>query len=346
MMVPFGALLVPAGALAETGQPWLSACHGMQPAAVQRQRLRDARRLTREAGQLRLQAEQLLLAANELHREQPLQGSPGKFNLEVEQQHTVPMSSDEYQTLLTRYREALDRYMQHRRQVEAHAVQYHDTVQQPDSSSQDGQQNKGPSPVAMALSEFRPIQWDVADACMNLQASEEQLHSVEMQLFNEIQIMTKLRSKMPPAQYAAQWNRAHEVAYSHQENCMSFDANVMTKNNQVKSTLQDVQHRAMLDGDQRELSTAYSSTQRKTAMLHQQLKQADMHSKLAALFMDQLRAIDPSMPLMPASTPANEGTSSQIMPANISDPIPLDQEFQEVQDLYRQIQEARPKAGK
>lgn len=256
------------------------------------------------------------------------------FHLEAEKQGTpVHMSQQDYFALLAKYREAMERYMKHRQLVQEHAVQYHNTQQQP---VQDSNQQAGGPGLPFKLPEYKTLQLTVEDACEALQASESSLEQEETELFGMIQRLMAQKKSLPPSVYTDQWSALHQFATDHQSQCLSFDRAVLAKHMASSSSTQSLTHLAMLNGDYVEIQKAYSETQRKAALNHEEMKRADTHSKLAMMFLNELGVINPA--LVSASETLNSSPSTT---EDAPDTIPLDQEFQEVQDLYKQVQQAR-----
>jgi hypothetical protein len=310
------------------------------------QRLTDARRLIVAADALKVQSDQLaaqtaqlLVAQAKLKKENAtaddVESKP--FKLEVRSQSEIsgagkrqiaPESKpvlQNYNELMASYHVALNEYLQHRQEVRQHAAEFHAAAQDSNNSSS--------APIGVPA--VRELRVQAQDACEALQQAELQLHESEEHLFALVKTMVNDRKFMTAQQYMSGWNTAQQEALFLRRLAGQFDQGVLSKQLSIKDLMHGKMQEAMTDGDYVETQKVYREQQRKSALLHYEVGQATAHSRFAMQLIEQLQALSPFAP---------QGNSAGAAPDQFAvDDESLEREFEHVQELYKQVQQAAPK---
>lgn len=244
----------------------------------------------------------------------------------------APESKDmlsSYTELMGRYREALAAYLQHRQSVQQHAAAFHQAAQSNNNSN-------NPPPI-ITVPSLTPLAVKTQDACDALQQAEGELHLTEMQLSQAIQMMTANRKTMTGAQYAALWDLTEQKANSLQDGASAFDRNVVVKEGTNRDSMHTKMQEAMRDGDYVESQKVFGEQQRKSALLHEEVRRGTKHSQLAMQFLMQLQSLSPYA--QKSNSSAASGNPDQFT----QDDQMLAAEFAKVQELYKEVQAAEPK---
>lgn len=339
------------------------AAHSQTSAEHLQVRLNDAIHLTKEARQLSKQVKKLTcktqkMIATQNERAQQmlaqrslaaLPESKSKFDLEVKESvdHSTTNSNrrvvaDEskpvlqnYADLVAKYHAALSAYLQHRKQVQEHAAAFHAAAQQQQSSSSNTQ------PPIIVVPALESLAVRTQDACDAMQQAEGVLHSQEEELNAAIQMMMNNRKTLSAAQYAALWTQAEQRATSLQAGTSNFDQGVVAKQQTITGNLHGKMQEAMRDGDYVLSQQVYGEEQRSSMLIHEEVKRATKHSQLAMQFLNQLQTLSPYGQTASNSS-ANSGNPDQF----VDDDRSLAAEYEQVQSLYRQVQEASPQFHK
>jgi hypothetical protein len=312
----------------------------------------DAARLTKRAHKLSRQADALakttkagLLAESTGNNDSAKNEKNDKrFDLEVRSSidhsntdHPRRVVAPESKTVLrnyaetmARYRAALGAYLQHRKEVQQHAAAFHKAAQNSNSTNS--------PPPSITVPAFKPLAVQTQDACDALQQAEAELHNSEMYLFQVVQMMMNNRKNMSATQYASLWGASQEKAISFKQNAGQFDQGVVAKQENTQSLMHGKMEEAMRDGDYVESQKVYGEQQRSSMLLHQEVKRATTHSALAMQFLNQLQTLSPYV-----SAPSQSANSDENPAQFALDDQRLAQEFEQVQLLYKQVEEASPK---
>ncbi len=343
------------------------AAHSQTSAEHLQVRMNDAIHLTKEARQLSKQVKKLTFRTREIiatqneraqqmlaqrrlaeRRLAALPESKSKFDLEVKESVDHPTTNsnrrvvaDEskpilqnYADLVAKYHAALSAYLQHRKQVQEHAAAFHAAAQQQNSSS-----NTQPPIIVVPALESLAVR--TQDACDAMQQAEGVLHSQEEELNAAIQMMMNNRKTLSAAQYAALWTQSEQRATSLQAGASNFDQGVVAKQQTITGNLHGKMQEAMRDGDYVLSQQVYGEEQRSSMLIHEEVKRATKHSQLAMQFLNQLQTLSPY-----GQTASNSGASSDNPDQFVDDDRSLAAEYEQVQSLYRQVQEASPQFHK
>ncbi len=312
----------------------------------------DAWRLTKRAHELSRQADALantakasLLAESTRENDSASKSEMNDKRFELEVRSSVDHSNAEHprrvvapesQTVLknyaetmARYRAALSAYLQHRKEVQEHAAAFHAAAQHSTSNS--------PPPI-ITVPAFEPLAVQTQDACDALQQAESELHTSELYLFQVVQMMMNNRKNMSATQYASLWGASQEKAISFKQHAGRFDQGVVAKQENTQSLMHGKMQEAMRDGDYVLSQKVYGEQQRSSMLLNQEVKRATTHSALAMQFLNQLQTLSPY-----ASAPSQSANNDQDPAQFALDDQSLAQEFEQVQLLYKQVEEASPK---
>ncbi len=241
-----------------------------------------------------------------------------------------------YADLVARYHAALAEYLLHRQAVQQHAAAFHAAAQQQNSQSQSSGQ-----PMMIVVPELRLLQVQTQDACNALQQAEVGLHNSEEELNQAIEMMMNNRKSLSAAQYGALWTQSEEKATALQAGTSAFDQGVVAKQETIQGNMHGKMQEAMRDGDYVLSQKVYGEQQRSSALLHEEVKRATMHSQMAMLFLNQLQSLSPY-----ASNRSSSSTNLNDPNQFIQDDRNLAAEFAQVQSLYQQVQEASPQFHK
>lgn len=339
-------------------------CIGLQPgmAQVTEQSLEirrsDAIHLTREARALSRQVKQLSNKAQKSLARQAHQArqilasmpdSARKFDLEVKEStqksdgaSTRRVVADEskpllqnYADLVAKYHAALEAYLQHRKEVQAHAAAFHEAAQQQNSQSNN-------QPMMIVVPAFAPLAVRTQDACEAMQQAEAVLHGQEEELNQAIEMMMNNRKTLSAAQYAALWTQSQQRAAALQSGASGFDQSVVAKQQAISSNMHGKMQEAMRDGDYVLSQQVYGDEQRSSMLIHEEVKRATKHSQLAMIFLNQLQSLSPYSQQSGGSGSANSGNPNQF----VDDDRMLASEYEQVQALYKQVQAASPQFHK
>lgn len=340
-----------------------SFCVNLQPgvAQVTEERLEirrnDAIHLTREARALARQVKQLsrktkkTLAMQSEQARQILAALPDgnkRFDLEVKEStrksdgsssrrivsdESKPMLQN-YTDLVAKYHAALEAYLQHRKEVQAHAAAFHEAAQQQNSQSNN-------QPMMIAVPTFAPLAVRTQDACEAMQQAEAGLHAQEEELNQAIQLMMNNRKTLSAAQYSALWSQSQQRAAALQSGASGFDQSVVAKQQAISNNMHVKMQEAMRDGDYVLSQQVYGDEQRSSMLIHEEVKRATKHSQLAMLFLNQLQSLSPYGQSSAAGS-AYSGNPNQFA----DDDRMLAAEYEQVQSLYKQVQEASPQFHK
>jgi hypothetical protein len=239
-----------------------------------------------------------------------------------------------YDQILAQYRTALSAYLQHRKEVQEHAAAFHAEAQKSKAA---------PPPVIVAIPEIKGLAVKTQDACFALQESELGLHGAELELFQAVQILMSDRKNMSGEQYATFWSSAQQKANALQGGANSFDQGVMAKQETIQGDMHEKVQQAMRDGDYRESQKVYGDHERTSMLLHEEVKRATMHSALAAQFLRELQPLSPYAGSAQSGGNASENIANQDPNQFAEDDKSLAAEFEHVQALYSELQDATPK---
>ena len=318
--------------------------------SVLHQRLSDARRLKRDAEHLQRQINAIDKSARSLtasgtvpsaKKEESLvptqvcatasdATTANTFKLQADQsRREKPASQAEYEDLLQQYKAALNLYMVHRQEIEAHAAAYHTQ----------GEQESKPPPAPIwpiNVPRFKPLPARVDDACLAMGTTENELYESELACFSVIQHLIESGKFATASQYLSLWDTAEQQAIGVQQQASTFNGQFLAKQRASHEFIANKVHNAMNDGNYAESRDVYGQEQWQNELLSEEMKRANAYSRAAIDFLVELHALNPEAPKEPRVA---TGTSS---PGLISD-TQLEQEFQEVQSLYRKVQDAQPK---
>lgn len=294
-----------------------------QSADSWRQRLTDAQRLINSANELQLESSRLASEAKPVLVVDP---KLIKETATVNDARFSRESLQNYNSLMERYRAALNEYLRHRQEVREHAARFH-------AAAQDSNQSSAP----LEVPEIKTLRLKVQDACAILQQSEKLLHQTELTLFGLIQNLINNRKAMTPMQFMIGWNSAEQQALYLRRSAGVFDQGVLAKQVTIRDLMHGKMGQAMRDGDYVETQKIYDDENRTSGILHYEVTQATLHSRLAMQFLEQLQAISPNAP--PGSPSTQGGSADQFAVDNKT----LEKEFEQVQELYKQVQDAKPK---
>jgi hypothetical protein len=239
-----------------------------------------------------------------------------------------------YDQILVQYRTALGAYLQHRKDVQEHAAAFHAEAQKPKSA---------PPPPIVAIPELKALAVKTQDACFALQEAEFGLHGTELELFQAVQILMSDRKNMSAEQYANLWSSTQQKANALQGGANSFDQGVMAKQETIQGDLHEKVQQAMRDGDYRESQKVYGEHQRTSMLMQEEVKRATMHSAMAVQFLRELQPLSPYAGSTRSSGNASENFANQDPNQFVEDDKSLAAEFEHVQALYNELQEATPK---
>lgn len=284
--------------------------------------LHDAQRLTRSASELASSSSNLKHDADRL-----LAAYSGSVS------ENEPSQYDQlkrYSELLAAYHQALHNYLQHRQEVQQHATEFHQQVQ--DNKILD-------SPLVVPA--FKALKMQAQDACMQMNIQERQLVFGEMQLRDAIETLTAQRQHLLPADFDKQWAAAVRMAASLRSANQTFEATLGDKQASTSSTLDNQVHLAFISGDYVEAQQTFSNVNQHSAIISQEVQRAAMHHSIVRQFIMRLTALDPNQPA------ASQSGCSDNFAAD-PDAIPdadneLATEYQHVEDLYSEVQKAQPK---
>jgi hypothetical protein len=303
---------------------------------------RDARTLSKQVKKLtRLTNKQIAIQEEQARRVlSELPASQKKFDLEVKEsiEHSDPAKPrrvvaaeskpvlQNYAELVAKYHASLAAYLQHRKDVQAHAAAFHAQAQQQNSQ-----------PISLEMPPAAPLELQAQYACVVMQSAEAGLRGEEESLNQAIQMMMNNRKALSSAQYAALWTQSEQRAAALQSGASNFDQSVAAKQQTIQGNLHGKMQEAMRDGDYVLSQKVYEDEQRASFLVHMEAKRANKHSQLAMQFLNQLQTLSPYQ-----SQSASNGNPDQF----IEDDKTLAAEFDEVQALYQQVQEAAPQFHK
>lgn len=315
----------------------------------------DAVRLTKDAHKLSKQVKAL---ARQAHKTISMQSAQAdrilaaapeankKFELEVKESLEHPETAtprrvvaeeskpvlQNYADLVSKYHAALAAYLQHRKEVQAHAAAFHEAAQQQNSQSNS-------QPVMIEVPSFTALPVRTQDACDAMQEAESILHSQEEELNQAIQVMMNNRKTLSAAQYAALWTQSEQRASSLQSRASAFDQSVVAKQQTITDNLHGKMQEAMRDGDYVLSHQVYGDEQRSSMLIHEEVKRATKHSQLSMQILNQLQTLSP---YASSTSGANPGNPNQF----IEDDKSLATEFAQVQALYQEVEAASPQFHK
>lgn len=243
-----------------------------------------------------------------------------------------------YADLVSKYHAALAAYLQHRKEVQAHAAAFHEAAQQQQQQQQDSQPNSQPATIEVPSFTALPVR--TQDACDAMQEAEASLHSQEERLNQAIQVMMNNRKTLSAVQYAGLWTQSEQQATSLQSSASAFDQSVVAKQQTITDNLHGKMQEAMRDGDYVLSHQVYGDEQRSSMLIHEEVKRATKHSQLSMQILNQLQSLSPYA--SSSSSGSNPGYPNQF----VEDDKSLATEYAQVQSLYQQVQEASPQFHK
>jgi len=298
--------------------PLPAAAHQCQFSA---RRLADAQRLTEESILLEQQTNFLRQAALKIY----LADTVTETN---QAEHPASNPRERYLELLTEYQQALAAYTQHRKDVQAHANQFH-------QQAQDQKILDAPIEVTMP----KVLKLRAQDACYQLQVQERMLAQSEFQLRNMVNALASARGQMAPDDYMRQLGIGQNNAVSLLQAARSFEDGVMTKQTVGSQSLNSQVHLAFDTGDFVGSQKVYDEVERRHALIQQEVERAGAHMSLARTFMLKLSLLNANASgSSSASAETGSGDGDSFADADAQ----LDKEFQHVQELYSELQSARP----
>lgn len=313
---------------------------------------RDAHKLSRQVNNLARQA-QRTIAMQSAQADRILAAVPDnnkKFELEVKEslehsetatprrvvaEESKPVLQN-YADLVSKYHAALAAYLQHRKEVQAHAAAFHEAAQQ--QQQQGSQPNSQPATIEVPSFTALPVR--TQDACDAMQEAEASLHSQEESLNQAIQMMMNNRKTLSAVQYAGLWTQSEQQATSLQSGASAFDQSVVAKQQTITDNLHGKMQEAMRDGDYVLSHQVYGDEQRSSMLIHEEVKRATKHSQLSMQILNQLQSLSPYAGS--SSSGSNPGNPNQF----VEDDKSLAAEYAQVQALYQRVQEASPQFHK
>lgn len=243
-----------------------------------------------------------------------------------------PMTDQQYQKILQQYHDALQQYLKHRREVQQHVTQFH----------HDAQADKILS-APLAVSPYTKVKnLQPQDACMMLQAMEQQLIVYEMQLQKIVNFLINgQQTGQVGPQFSAQLIAGKELVENDQAAVIKFHESLVAKGETTRQQLHDQTHMAFLTGDYVESQQAFAAVERREALVAEELQRLQTHADLANAFQIKLELLG-----APQKDEAQPAAVNPDNPDSLSFPAAdqlLQQEYSRVQDLYRQLREARPR---
>jgi hypothetical protein len=234
---------------------------------------------------------------------------------------------DRYMQLLTEYHDALAAYIQHRKDVAAHAQQYHQQAQDQQALN---------TPIDVPTPKLLKLR--AQDACYQLQARERMLVVDEMQMRDLLNALVTERGQLAPQAFMNQWLSGQSRAMSLMQGAHDFEDGVIQKQALSSNELHDQVHLAFDSGDFVGSQKVYDEVERRHALIQEEVQRAGSHMSLAREFILKLGLLNPQAPAAGGSSDSGDSSNGSFANADAE----LDREYQHVQQLYAELQSSRP----
>jgi hypothetical protein len=234
---------------------------------------------------------------------------------------------DRYMQLLNEYHAALAAYIQHRKDVAAHAQQYHQQAQDQQALA---------SPIDVPTPKLLKLR--AQDACYQLQARERMLVVDEMQMRDLLSALVTERGQMAPQAFMNQWLGGQSHAITLMQAAHDFEDGVIQKQAVCSNQLHDQVHLAFDSGDFVGSQKVYDEVERRHALIQEEVQRAGTHMSLAREFILKLSLLNPQAPAAGGSSDSGDSSNGSFANADAE----LDREYQHVQELYAELQSSRP----